>query len=179
MNKALIIIDYVNDFVAEDGALSCGAPAQAIDGAMAALARGFINDGGLVVVANDCHAPNDAFHPESKLFPPHCLAGSRGAELYGETKAAVDGSNAVRLDKSRYSAFAGTCLDILLRERGITELHLAGVCTDICVLHTAVDAYNLGYKITVRKNCVASFNQAGHEFALAHMKNTIGAEIMD
>ena len=31
-------------------------------------------------------------------------------------------------------------------ERGITELCLTGVCTDICVLHTAVDAYNLGYQ---------------------------------
>ena len=46
------------------------------------------------------------------------------------------------MDKTRYSAFAGTDLEMKLRERGIEEVHLVGVCTDICVLHTAVDAYN-------------------------------------
>ena len=53
------------------------------------------------------------------------------------------------MDKRHYSAFSGTDLDIRLRERGITELCLTGVCTDICVLHTAVDAYNLGYQLMI------------------------------
>ena len=53
------------------------------------------------------------------------------------------------MDKTRYSAFAGTDLEMKLRERGIEEVHLVGVCTDICVLHTAVDAYNKGFKIVV------------------------------
>lgn len=55
------------------------------------------------------------------------------------------------MDKTRYSAFAGTDLELKLRERGITELHLIGVCTDICVLHTAVDAYNKGFDIVIHK----------------------------
>ena len=55
------------------------------------------------------------------------------------------------MDKTRYSAFAGTDLEMKLRERGIEEVHLVGVCTDICVLHTAVDAYNKGFKIVVLK----------------------------
>jgi len=65
-----------------------------------------------------------------------------------------------------------------LRERGITELHLIGVCTDICVLHTAVDAYNKGFDIVIHKNAVASFNQAGHEWALNHFEHTLGATII-
>jgi len=65
-----------------------------------------------------------------------------------------------------------------LREREITELHLIGVCTDICVLHTAVDAYNKGFEIVIHKNAVASFNQTGHEWALSHFEQTLGATII-
>jgi len=80
--------------------------------------------------------------------------------------------------KTRYSAFAGTNLELKLRERGINEIHIVGVCTDICVLHTAVDAYNKGFQIVVHQDAVASFNQAGHEWALGHFKNTLGAKVM-
>ncbi|MNE20481.1 Isochorismatase family protein YecD [compost metagenome] len=82
------------------------------------------------------------------------------------------------MDKTRYSAFAGTDLELQLRTRGITELHLAGVCTDICVLHTAVDAYNKGFDIVVHKDAVASFDQEGHAWALRHFKGSLGATIL-
>ncbi len=71
----------------------------------------------------------------------------------------------------------GTPLDSLLRERSINQVEIVGVCTDICVLHTAISAYNLGYKISVPAEGVASFNQKGHEWALAHFKNSLGAEV--
>ena len=70
-------------------------------------------------------------------------------------------------------------MDLRLRERKIDTLHLVGVCTDICVLHTAVDAYNLNYKIVVHEKGVASFDQAGHEWALNHFKTCLGAEVID
>jgi nicotinamidase-related amidase len=92
-------------------------------------------------------------------------------------EASKDFSNVHWMDKTRYSSFAGTDLDIKLRERKISELHLIGVCTDICVLHTAVDAYNKGYKLVIHSDAVASFNAVGHEWALSHFKNTLGAEI--
>ncbi|MGO4273373.1 cysteine hydrolase family protein, partial [Paenibacillus sp. TAF58] len=60
----------------------------------------------------------------------------------------------------------------------IHELHLVGVCTDICVLHTAVDAYNKGFEIVVHEDAVASFNQAGHEWALQHFQGTLGAKVV-
>ncbi|WP_309122005.1 isochorismatase family cysteine hydrolase, partial [Paenibacillus sp.] len=68
-------------------------------------------------------------------------------------------------------------LELRLRARGITEVHLIGVCTDICVLHTAVDAYNKGFAIVVHERAVASFDAEGHEWALRHFKNALGATI--
>ncbi|HAZ39372.1 MAG TPA: isochorismatase, partial [Exiguobacterium sp.] len=100
-----------------------------------------------------------------------------GRDLFGKVAAMARVADHV-IDKTRYSAFAVTDLDLRLRERGIREVHLVGVCTDICVLHTAVDAYNLGYHIVVHADAVASFNATGHDWALTHFKQSIGAEVV-
>jgi ureidoacrylate peracid hydrolase len=47
--------------------------------------------------------------------------------------------------KTRYSGFAGTTLDSLLRTRGIRYLFLAGIATNVCVESTLRDAYFLDY----------------------------------
>ncbi|MNT90392.1 Isochorismatase family protein [compost metagenome] len=52
------------------------------------------------------------------------------------------------------------------------------MCTDICVLHTAVDAYNKGFQLVIHEDAVASFNPAGHEWALGHFRGTLGAQVL-
>lgn len=177
--KALTVIDYTVDFVV--GALPCGQPAIDIEERICDLTESFVKQGELVVMAVDLHDRHDRFHPEHKLFPPHNIVGTEGRQLYGKLKD-VFGKYQEQIlwfDKTRYSAFCGTELELKLRERGITELHLAGVCTDICVLHTAVDAYNKGFHIFVHEDAVASFNPAGHEWALEHFRNTLGAKVVN
>ena len=178
MAKALIIIDYTNDFV--DGSLPVGLPAIEIERRIVELTQQFAQNDQYTVMAVDLHEKNDPYHPESSLFPPHNIAGTSGRELYGQLAETYDQhrSRIYWMDKTRYSAFAGTDLELRLRSRGISELHLVGVCTDICVLHTAVDAYNLGFSIVVHQDAVASFNAAGHEWALGHFKSSLGAEVV-
>ncbi|EOH99343.1 isochorismatase [Enterococcus haemoperoxidus ATCC BAA-382] len=181
--KALISIDYTNDFVATDGTLTTGHAGQAIEDSLVEVTKLFTENKDFVVYAIDRHDQNDPYHPENSLFPPHNIAGTIGRNLYGELANIYEKSreqaNVYWIDKRHYSAFSGTDLDIRLRERAITEIHLVGVCTDICVLHTAVDAYNLGYKIVIHKNAVASFDPVGHEWALRHFKQTLGAQIIE
>lgn len=177
--KALIVIDYTYDFV--EGKLPCGEPAIAIEARIAELTEQFAAAGHEVVMAVDLHDEGDTLHPENKLFPPHNISGTDGRRLYGRL-ADVYEANRERIrwmDKTRYSAFCGTDLELKLRERGIRELHLVGVCTDICVLHTAMDAYNRGYAVTVHADAVASFNAAGHEWALGHFKGVLGADVTE
>jgi len=180
--RALINIDYTYDFVAADGALTCGEPGQVLEGRIVELTKEFIDNGDYVVFGIDVHKENDPFHPETKLFPPHNLEGTAGRKLYGALEelyqANKQAANVHWMDKTRYSAFAGTDLEIQLRARGITELHLVGVCTDICVLHTAVDAYNKGFEIIVHEDGVASFDAEGHKWALRHFKGTLGAKVV-
>src|SRR5699024_10174164 len=88
-----------------------------------------------------------------------------------------DDASVFYFEKTRFSAFAGTNLELKLRERGINEVHLVGVCTDICILHTAIEAYNKGFDIVVHKDAVASFNQPGHECARGYSELHLRANL--
>ena len=184
MKRALLNIDYTNDFVAKDGALTCGVPAQNIESNIIELTKAFIKEKSVVIFAIDLHNENDPYHPETDLYPPHNIDGTKGRELYGGLKAIFenaseeDGKYMRWIDKTRYSAFAGTDLAIYLRSRGVEEVHICGVATDICCLHTAIDAYNLGYRIVIHSNAVASFNPIGHEWALQHFEKALGAKVI-
>lgn len=182
MKRALLNIDYTYDFVANDGALTCGKPGQELHDYIVKTTKEFAENGDYVAFLIDMHFENDDHHPEATLFPPHNIAGTDGRKLYGELEDLYQEiknyENVEYYDKTRYSAFAGTNLELKLRERNIEELHLVGVCTDICVIHTAIDAYNRGYKIVVHENGVASFNPEGHVWALQHVKNSLGGKVV-
>ena len=179
--KALISIDYTNDFIADDGALTTGLAGQQIESEMLNITNSFIKNNQFIVFAIDAHDPTDEYHPENSLFPSHNIVGTVGQQLFGDLHQLYqrhqNSTNIYWINKRHYSAFCGTDLDLRLRERHITEIHLIGVCTDICILHTAVDAYNLGYKIVIHQNAVASFDPIGHQWALKHFKNTLGATL--
>ena len=148
MAKALISIDYTEDFVADHGKLTAGAPAQAISDDIYGVTQKAFERGDYIFFTIDAHEENDVFHPESKLFPPHNIIGTSGRNLYGKLadfyQEHADESRVFWMDKRHYSSFSGTDLDIRLRERGINTVILTGVLTDICVLHTAVERLQPG-----------------------------------
>ncbi|MCI1283898.1 MAG: cysteine hydrolase [Lacticaseibacillus songhuajiangensis] len=182
MPKALLIVDYTNDFVAPAGKLTAGTPAQSIAPAINRLAEAFRAQQDFVFLPTDLHVAGDPYHPETKLFPPHNEEGTWGRAYYGDLETWYQQhkaeTNVQAFPKHRYSSFAGTPLDQWLRERHVTDLHIVGVCTDICVLHTAIDAYNLGYTITIHSDACATFNPDGQNFALDHFKNVLGATVL-
>ena len=181
MTKALLIIDYTNDFVADNGALTCGKPAQELEDYLVQLANRFYQNGDYVIFPTDAHC-RDRFSPEAKLFPPHNVIGTPGQQLYGKVNDWFEQHQAservYQFNKNRYSSFQNTNLDNYLRERKIDNLWIAGVCTDICVLHTAIAAYNLNYQITIPVKGVATFTKHGQEWALDHFKNSLGATLV-
>jgi nicotinamidase-related amidase len=183
MTKALISIDYTNDFVADGGKLTAGKAAQAIEIAIAEITQKAYDAGDYIFFAIDGHDIGDDFHPETKLFPPHNIIGTAGRDLYGKLgdvfESITTDKRVFWMNKRHYSAFSGTDLDIRLRERHVTKLVLTGVLTDICVLHTAIDAYNLGYEIEIPVSAVASITEEAHQFALNHFKNVLGAKITE
>lgn len=79
MKKALLVVDYTVDFVAEDGLLTCGLPGQKLEQAITALTKQFLAQGDAVFFINDLHEKDDTLHPESKLFPHIIFVERKGA----------------------------------------------------------------------------------------------------
>ncbi len=169
--KALVVIDMLRDFIDADGKLSIGPAAAGVVGAIASRVAQARAEGWPVIYICDRHAEDDL---EFAMFPPHCVAGTPGADV---VEALRPGPRDKVIPKRRYSAFFQTDLDLTLRELGIGEIVLVGVCTNICVLYTAADARMLGYRVTVPRDCVASFDPAAHEFALKEMESTLGVSV--
>jgi nicotinamidase/pyrazinamidase len=172
MRRALVVVDMIEDFVREGGALYCGPSMREIVPVIQReLARARAADEP-VVYLTDNHLPDDA---EFAMFPPHAIVGTKGAQIVPELAPAAGD---VVIPKRRYSGFFGTDLDITLRERGVDTLRLVGDCTNICVLYTAADARNLGYAVEVVEDGVTSFDAEAHRDALRELEKTLGARIL-
>lgn len=78
--------------------------------------------------------------------------------------------------KPKHSAFFQTPLHSLLLELGKSNLILAGIAGDICILFTAKDAYMYEYSLQVPENCTASNEKQGNEYALYLMRSVMDAK---
>ena len=87
---------------------------------------------------------------------PRCLMGSWGADFHVVARRA----NEPVVIKHRYSAFANSELDDLLKRHGIRNLLLAGVATDTCAESTGRDAYFIDYYVTLVADCCAGARSA-------------------
>lgn len=79
------------------------------------------------------------------------------------------------LIKPQHSAFFQTPLHSLLSDLGKTNLIMAGIAGDICILFTAKDAYMYQYTMHIPKNCMASEEKEGNEYALYLMRSVMDA----
>lgn len=169
--KALFVIDMLNDFLRQGGALYCGDISRKIIPFVKEKIEEFHKSGNLVVFICDSHAPDDL---EFKMYASHCVENTEGAQIIDELP--VDEMDVI-IRKARYSAFYKTRLDDVLEEHNIDEVHVVGVCTSICVMDTVGDLRNRDYKVIVYKEGVADFDPNAHQFSLERMRKTYGAEI--
>jgi nicotinamidase-related amidase len=70
------------------------------------------------------------------------------------------------IDKTRYSAFAGSTLAAHLQERQADGLIITGSETDVCVLATLLDAVDFGYRVIVVRDGICSSSDEGHDALL-------------
>ena len=110
------------------------------------------------------------------MFPVHCVKGTEEPQVISELSEFVTADNVIA--KNRYSGFFNTLLESKLAAETPDKVIICGVCTDICVLYTASDARNRDYNVEVPENCVASFNSDAHDWALCHLKDILGANVI-
>jgi len=177
--EALLIVDMSNDFVADNGKLTVGKPAQEIVPYIKELATGFLADGNVVVISMDAHQPND---PHFDLWPPHNIEGTEGQQLYGDLydwfQGNKDHDHVIYTPKTNYNAFFKTDLAETLRNFEIEKVHIVGVTTDICDFLTIAGADAEGFQTAIHKRGSATFTDLG-ETMINHMKRCFHTEIIE
>ena len=172
MPTALIIVDMQNDFC-EGGALAvAGGNAVARDIAAFLQERG--SDYDLVVATRDWHdAEGDngghfSANPDFiDSWPPHCVAGTHGAEFHSDLWSTTDAYPHMEVLKGQgvpaYSGLegvtpSGELLGDVLKHAGITNVDVVGLAFDYCVKATAVDAVQGGFATRIIRDLTAAIH---------------------
>jgi len=167
VKDALLLVDVLNDFEHEDGERLLGSFRSRHEGFVAALSRA--RAGGLTVVyANDTYGD---WRGDGPALIKRALEG-QGGELVEAIAPDADDCFVV---KPRYSAFDHTPLELILREREVERLLLAGMSTEGCVAQTAIDGRELGFKITVLAKACATIDEGIEQVALEYLEQVVGA----
>ena len=169
MNRYLFVIDYQNDFV--DGAL--GFPgAEKLDGPIAAKVREY--GPGHVFFTRDTHFENYLDTREGRHLPiVHCVKGTQGWELYGETAKACAEVGAVAIDKLVFGMdVTDPAIAAVLPEKA-DEIELCGLVSSICVISNAciLQAKYPEAQLTVDARCTAGLTGEMNEKVLDVMEN--------
>ncbi|MDD3244503.1 MAG: cysteine hydrolase [Eubacteriales bacterium] len=167
MKRCLIVVDYQNDFVV--GALGFES-AAALDGRIAAKINAYHKRGDTVIFTLDTHGEDYGETREGRYLPvAHCILGTPGHALYGETGASRT-YNDICFSKP---AFGSDELYEYLKANPFDAIELAGVVSNICVISNAVLAKTAQPEadIVVDAACVASNDEGLNRAALDVMQS--------
>ena len=164
MEKYLFVIDYQKDFV--DGAL--GFPgAEKLDAAIAAKVRAYGK--GRVYFTRDTHFENYLHTREGRNLPvTHCIKGTDGWQVYGDTANALAEVEAPAIDKLVFGMdISDPAIAAVLPETA-DEIELVGLVSNICVVSNAVVLQSKYPEATiiVDASCTDSFDKTLHEKVL-------------
>jgi biuret amidohydrolase len=189
---ALLVIDMQHDF------LDQGVPLEAVGGrdiipAVAAMVAAAREARIPVIFTQEAHRPGRvdagreadpgmgkdhwyAGGSDQVPLPEHCVEGTRGIEIVDEVGYEPGD---LRITKRRFNCFLGTDLDLLLRGLKVETLLVTGVDTNVCVLWTVGEGFQLDYHMRVLEDCVAGTSPEEHEAALLIMRAlTMGRPVL-
>ncbi len=173
---ALIIVDMQNDFL--PGGNLAVTEGDVIVPIFNDYIDVFLQHNLPIYATRDWHTPDHcSFQAQSGPWPPHCVAGSLGADFapglrLPDAEKFTIISKGTRRDKDAYSGFEDTDLAERLRKEGVKRVFIGGLATDYCVLNTVRDALKLGFKVLLLEDAIRAVNlQPGDDTkAIAEMR---------
>ena len=185
-NSALVVVDMLYDFI--DGSLACQNADKAVQEALRFIDRQTKGQGGEdheildtfpILFIRDHHpADHSSFKEQGGIWPPHCVAGTRGGEIHEALKPYA--CEELTFDKGccketeQYSGYegvnaAGQSLGEILDLLDTSDVYVCGIATEYCVRNTCEDLLKAGYKVHLLKDCIAYVEHEGHLKALEEM----------
>ncbi len=184
-NTALVIIDMQTDFCVSAAtstrwATTCRSPRAPIEPISNVLAL-MREQGFTIIHTREGHRPDLSDLPANKRWRSR-RAGTdgigigdpgpcgrilvRGEPRLGNHRRTGAAPGEIVIDKPGKGSFCATDLELILRTRGIANLVLTGITTDVCVHTTMREANDRGFECTVLADCCGATDKGNHDAAL-------------
>lgn len=187
-HQMLIIVDPQIDFTT--GSLATAKGPEAMDYLAKAVENGALKAYDWVIVTQDAHPENHcSFVKQGGVFPPHCVQGTEGMNVYPALQDALNNSGHGDIhymtkgdlpEKEEFSIFqnaqSGEKLTSIIKEIGFDGIDICGIATDYCVYETTKDLMTFypAKQIRIVTNCLAAVDD--NDTKLADLMKESGIE---